>query len=133
MENYVVLEKALALIEPEENWCQVELEDEGRVCLNGALIRASTGLTVHEACGAGLVGDGFIGHRYGLDELAIERYEFLQRYEEEQGMPTAIFNDRHSHAEVLDFLKLAIRRAKAKVGIPVDLPEPTPAPTEVPA
>ena len=40
------------------------------------------------------------------------------------GDSIARFNDSHTHAEVCDLFRTAIRAEKAKAGVPLDVPEP---------
>lgn len=96
METYEVLEKALALIEDEKDWCPNGWgSDAGGKCAAHA-IHAN------------------VPHLRGIDaQLAVERLT---------GCYLGEFNDTHTHAEVVALFKRAIRSEKAKAGIPVELP-----------
>lgn len=121
MKKYEVLEKALALIEDEKNWGQGLIESvDGRVCINGALVKALYGV---EKCADAPTEDCYIGGKFGLDDLALSKGDTTFR--NLSGMPTARFNDAHAHAEVLDFLREAIRNEKAKAGVSVEVPTET--------
>lgn len=115
METYEVLEKALALIEDEENWCGSGWghvpEEEGRCGLHA--VQDVAFISDEEVDRADSV----------LNELAVGAdSEWF-----------GDFNDTHTHAEVVALFQEAIRREKHKAGVPVEIPEPASAPTEVPA
>lgn len=106
METYEVLEKALALIEDEWNWVPHSGGVGGPYCAVGAL------LAVEGTCGI----------------LKVPGYQSLA----DAAFPLSIprFNDTHSHAEVCDLFRAAIRREKARLGVIVDLPAIPAIPTK---
>lgn len=107
METWETLEKALALIEPEENWCQGAFESSpGVYCAEGS-------------CRAVL----------GLDGMARTAEYIEVRIALRKQLPVNsngeihFFNDSHSHAEVVALFKRAIAAEKAKAGVFVEVPE----------
>jgi len=100
METWEILEKALGLIENEENWCQ-----------RGA------GDGVNEFCAMHAVHAA--GGRYG-DVLESPAWKALSELVLD-GHPM-FFNLTHSHAEVCDLFKRAIAKAKADAGIYLEVP-----------
>lgn len=107
MQTYEVLEKALA--EVERGWCRGELEDDrGNVCARGALHRVLDA-EMH-FCGLGAEGQA---------ALAALRARC--------GGNIGVFNDSHTHAEVVALFQKAISQEKAKAGIYVELPKETEA------
>ena len=124
MKTYEVLEKALALIEDEKNWCGEGYGDgRGSKCAVHA---------VKAVC------PGFEGAFCGWTPLAMRVVKELQDYlplragafSERQSVPA--FNDTHSHAAVVALFQEAIRNEKAKEGMDVRLVRTGPAePTAV--
>lgn len=109
MEVYETLEKALALIEREENWYQGGFSGPtGALCAEGACAVAA--------------GDTVIGHaRFNCGgknafEAALAALNRLLPHS------VHLFNDSHSHAEVCDLFKSAIAKAKADAGIYLEIP-----------
>ena len=87
------LRKARHLIGLEENWSQHELESADRTswCALGALFKASTG-------GSGVLSKD---HSYA--------WELLSRNAPQGNV--VLFNNTHTHAEVLDMFDRAIKQA----------------------
>lgn len=111
METYETLEKALALIEPEGNWvCGNEGMDGGPgLCAEGALGRVL----------------GIVGRDYDAIH-ATDAYRALQNALPGFNRIVFMFNDHHSHTEVVALFMKAIRQEKQKAGITVDLPTTQP-------
>lgn len=101
--TYEVLEKALALIEDEKNWCQgMERTAAGRRCARGALCEVAQ-----------------------LRDLAVAQRVLGRFANPRESSVDAIinFNDLHNHAEVVELFQRAVRAEKEKEGIPVEIPE----------
>jgi len=117
MKAYEVLEKALALIEREENWAQGDLRVGNAFCAEGACVIAA---------GGALKWEGSVQHYRALVDASeyFDAFDALYRY-----VPGSIyeFNDSHSHAEVVTLFQKAIRAEKQKAGIAIDLPVEVPA------
>jgi hypothetical protein len=119
MEAYEVLEKALALIEDERNWCQWDRENyAGQRCAVGALEAAAGEVT---ACGYDL------SEKFGLEQL-LESKGFKRP--PGRSWFLSAFNDSHSHAEVVELFQTAIREEKRKAGITLGAVDTTNAPTQ---
>lgn len=108
METYEVLEKALALIEDERNWCQETIQkDRG----DGGTARCALG-AVMEAEAMGY-------------QCSAGPWRIFTRLAQREGYELGSqFNNNRSHAEVVALFQEAIRSEKAKAGIPIDVPEP---------
>ena len=98
MEAYQVLEKALGLIENEENWVSHSSGGPRYYCAIGALRAAWDGPE---------------------SIVWIPGYRSLKA-----ACPMSIpdFNDSHSHAEVCDLFKRAVADAKSDAGIYLEVP-----------
>jgi hypothetical protein len=113
MEVYEELETAMGLIQREDDWTQGQWGmGGGPSCAVGAVGRAVGAFDLREACAAPAVAalESAIGRRLISGDEPGDQVEF--------------FNDSHSHAEVLDLFRKAIREAKAKAGIRAALPAP---------
>ena len=100
MEMYEVLEKALALIEDERDWCP-----DG----------PGWGTVPRQRCAVAALGEIVNPVVSILDVPAFQALD-------SRADGVASFNDSHTHAEVVALFQDAIRAEKAKAGIPVDLP-----------
>jgi hypothetical protein len=98
METWEVLEKALALIEDEENWCQGHLYIGNRCCARGALMASRPLKKEVDQAGA------------AIRALLPGPHTIMT------------FNDTHSHAEVVDLFQTAIRNEKQKARVLVEIP-----------
>lgn len=105
MEVYETLEKALGLIEREENWCQHGAGDG----VNNFCIMSAT--YVATACPVNPPGD-----TPAFDAV---------RAVTPGGYPIS-FNNTHSHVEVCDLFRRAIAKAKADAGIYLEVPTKEP-------
>ena len=111
MKTFEVLERALALIEDEKDWCQggggwYSDEEGATLCAEGSLF-----------CVLGMHPD---------EQMAVlvetEPYRSLS---EACGCREVFqFNDHHTHAEVVALFQRAIRNEKAKEGIPLEVEAP---------
>lgn len=111
MKTYEVLEKALALIEDEKNWCQGLQETfSGERCASGAIIAA---VSSHNA--------SFEDGRRAAAKLGVIAARHLRCPTEDFEDAIVNFNDFHTHAEVVALFQEAIRREKAKEGVPIDV------------
>jgi hypothetical protein len=117
-EVYEVLERALALIEDEQDWCQGKFSREKRV---GLLRRKRT-----QRCALGAIRSSASLEADGMpwaDFLALPEIRPLQAIVLEKGYDqVGTFNNASAHAEVVALFQKAIRAEKQKAGIPLDLP-----------
>lgn len=125
-EVYEILERALALIERSENWCQGVLKKgDASYCAVGAVNFSASGGIVHKS----EVQDQNPPWRFAYDRAinAINRLAEAAGYSSEDwptgGVQPAIayFNNDHSHAEVVALFQEAIRAEKAKAGVPLEI------------
>jgi hypothetical protein len=113
VKTYEVLEKALVLIEDEQNWTQGEWGfKSGPSCAVGAVARTVGTSSIMRACKTPAVAvlEGLCD---GPSRLAGDAVED--------------FNDHHTHAEVVELFQRAVREEKAKEGIEVPLVSERPA------
>jgi len=104
MKTYEVLEKALARIEDEKNWCQGSYgPKKGPNCAVGALVYAEATRSIH-------------------DRPVAEALVALGAF---TGGSLVDFNDSRTHPEVVELFQKAIRAEKQKAGIVVDVPTTT--------
>lgn len=103
MKTYEVLEKALALIEDEKDWCG---DGWGGATDRFCALRAI--FTVE--------GEDFGRLAGSTARIAVER--LARTY-------LGDWNDNHSHAEVVELFQKAIRQEKDKAGVLVDVPAAT--------
>lgn len=102
METYEVLEKALKLIEREEDWTQHGAEEprpDGRTCRCSFVALDA----VHR---------GHKSAEQALHQAATRRGEFSY----------IAFNRNRSHAEVVALFQSAIRAEKVKAGVELEIP-----------
>lgn len=118
MQTYEVLEKALGLIEREEDWCQFGVGSrEGPKCALGAV-----NFVVHDE----------VVNFHALKPLHVPAMKALSGVAQSLAGECAVgFNNSHSHVEVCDLFRRAIRAEKAKAGVLVDDPRPIEAPPPV--
>ena len=104
METYEVLEKALGLIEREEDWCAyAPTGPNGSRCMAVAINAATRSRRIS----------------------AQPAYSAVERFIEPKGLvgsPIGYFNDTHTHAEVVALFQTAIAEEKRKAGTFLDLP-----------
>lgn len=117
LKTYEVLERALGLIEREENWCDhfPGISPDGKERCAVHAVKAIVGCF-----------DG----GFGWTEQAKEVVDVLKDYTNPLGV--ASWNDTHTHAEVVALFQTAIRAEKQKAGALVDLPTSKPL-TKIPA
>lgn len=122
LKTYEVLERALRLIEREEDWtCGNSGMDGGpKVCAEGAVGRVL----------------GIGGREYPVIQRTAASLALASQLPPGcviGGRPLVwFFNDHHTHAEVVALFQTAIRAEKQKAGIPLNLPTSKPL-TKVPA
>jgi hypothetical protein len=122
VKTYEVLEKALSLIEDEQNWCRNQVEtDAGRRCAVGAVevagIPAERLVVDHSLTALDLLAARADGAGISLGCLLTEH-------------AVELFNDCLGHAPTVALFKEAIRNEKANAGVHVDLPAPVAQPVE---
>jgi len=116
MKTYEVLEKALALIEREENWAQGDYKVGDALCAEGACLVAG-GMKLE-----------FDGQRYTFfDEPTPGYHAALDSLQDLLSDSVHLYNDAATHAQVVALFQKAIRAEKQKAGIAIDLPAEVPA------
>lgn len=106
MKTYEVLERALALIEDEKNWTQKDYRVGDALCAEGACVLG----------GGGTIDAHNVAMWTGKADAAVRALGSAL------SGPVHVFNDSHSHAEVVALFQKAIANEKRKAGVYIELP-----------